>query len=35
MMESLVVFLALCAVGAFVGGVVFTAVIMFLESVDD
>jgi hypothetical protein len=31
MMESMVVFLALCAVG----GVVFTAVIMFLESVDD
>lgn len=35
MMESMVVFLALCAVGAFVGGVVFVSIIMFLENIDD
>lgn len=35
MMESMLIFLALCAVGVFVGGVVLTAVVMFLESVDD
>ena len=35
MMESMLVFLALCAVGAFVGGVVFVSIIMFLENIDD
>ena len=35
MMESMMIFLALCAVGAFVSGVIFVAVVMFLESVDD
>jgi hypothetical protein len=35
MMESMLIFLALCAIGAFVGGVVFVSVVMFLESIDD
>jgi hypothetical protein len=35
MMESMLIFLALCAVGAFVSGVIFVAVVLFLESVDD
>ena len=35
MMESMLIFLALCAVGAFVGGVVFVSIIMFLEDLND
>jgi hypothetical protein len=35
MIESMMTFLALSALGAFVGGVVFVAVVMFLENLDD
>lgn len=34
-MESMLIFLTLCAVGAFVGGVVFVSIILFLEGIDD
>lgn len=35
MMESMLTFLALSVLGTFVGGVVFVAVVMFLENLDD
>jgi hypothetical protein len=35
MIESVMTFLALSALGAFVSGVVFVAVVMFLENLDD
>jgi hypothetical protein len=35
MIESMMTFLALSALGVFVGGVVFVSVVMFLESIDD
>jgi hypothetical protein len=35
MIETVVTFFALCAIGGFVGGAVFVTVVMFLESLDD
>jgi formate/nitrite transporter FocA (FNT family) len=35
MIETVVTFLALCAIGGFVGGAVFISVVMFLESLND
>lgn len=35
MIESVLTFFALCAIGGFVGGALFVGVVMFLESIDD
>lgn len=35
MIETILTFFALCAIGGFVGGAVFVGVVMFLESLDD